>query len=389
MSPAQLIIGGGTANDELGDVVLGLGMKRPLLVTDPFMCKSGKAQEVIDGLAPFGIKDVTIFSDTTPEPTTVDVMKGVEAFNSGGHDGLIALGGGSPIDIAKVIRILSSNHGTVRDYKVPNPIPNAGPPMVAVPTTAGTGSEVTKAAVISDVETQEKMLLMSHHMVPSAAVVDYQLTMSCPARLAYDNAIDALTHAIEAYVSVKATPVSDMYALKAMKDIPPHIRRVRQDPNDETSREALMLAATQAGLAFSNASVALVHGMSRPLGVHFHVPHGLSNAMLLPTITEFSIPACPDRYAECARHIGCAKKSDDDETACRLLIKELKSLNDELKVPSPRDFGIEEAKYMEIRELMAEQALASGSPGNNPRTPSKDEIVELYGLVYAQACAHA
>eukprot|EP00746_Dinoflagellata_sp_MGD_P006098 gnl/MRDRNA2_/MRDRNA2_111852_c0_seq1.p1 gnl/MRDRNA2_/MRDRNA2_111852_c0~~gnl/MRDRNA2_/MRDRNA2_111852_c0_seq1.p1 ORF type:complete len:413 (+),score=83.90 gnl/MRDRNA2_/MRDRNA2_111852_c0_seq1:83-1321(+) len=381
MTPSQLLVGGGQSK-ELKGLMTDLGMKRPLLITDPYMHSSGKAQDLLNALAEKGFSNVNVFSETTPEPTTNDVMKALDAFKAGGHDSVIALGGGSPIDISKVVCVLSTNGGGVRQYKVPARIPLAGAPLIAVPTTAGTGSEVTKAAVISCVETQEKMLLMSQHMIPTAAVVDYELTMSCPLRLTADNAIDALTHAIEAYVSVKANPMSDIYAIQAMKTIPQHIRQVYKNPGDEVSREALMLAATQAGLAFSNASVALVHGMSRPLGVHFKVPHGLSNAMLLPVVTKFSVPAAQKRYADCARITGFATEAQSDEEACESLVQGLIQINKDMEVPSPKDFGIDQNKYMDLTTLMAEQALASGSPGNNPRAPSSDEIIELYIAAY-------
>jgi len=384
VTPAQLVVGGGQSK-EIKGLMQDLGMQRPLLVTDPYMHSSGKAQDLLDALAERGVANIGVFSDTTPEPTTIDVMKALEAFKEGGHDGVIALGGGSPIDISKVVCVLATNGGTVREYKVPALIPKAGAPLVAVPTTAGTGSEVTKAAVISCVETHEKMLLMSQHMVPGAAIVDFELTMSCPLRLTADNAIDALTHAIEAYVSVKANPMSDMFAVQAMRTIPRHINNVYQNPDDKVSREALMLAATQAGLAFSNASVALVHGMSRPLGVHFKVPHGLSNAMLLPVVTKFSVPAAQKRYADCARITGFATDAQSDEEACHSLVQGLIQMNKDMEVPTPSDFGIEEDKYMGLTKLMAEQALASGSPGNNPRAPSSDEIIELYIEAYRDA----
>jgi alcohol dehydrogenase len=157
---------------------------------------------------------------------------------------------------------------------------------------------------------------------------------------------------------------------------------VYEDPEDKISREALMLAATQAGLAFSNASVALVHGMSRPLGEHFKVPHGLSNAMLLPVVTKFSVPAAQKRYADCARITGFATEAQSDAEACESLVKGLIQINKDMEVPTPADYGIDQDKYMGLASLMAEQALASGSPGNNPRAPSSDEIIELYMEAY-------
>lgn len=351
------------------------------------MDKSGVAQGLADAMKQGGFDGIGIFSDTIPEPTTAEVEKGVVAYTDGGYDGIVALGGGSPMDIAKVISIMAANGGKIRDYKVPNPVPLPGPPVVAVPTTAGTGSEVTKAAVISDPESQEKMLLMSKYLIATAAIVDYKLTMTCPYRVTADSGIDALVHAVEAYVSVKATDMTDANALKAIQLISANLRTVCDEPQNEAAREAMMLGSTMAGLAFSNASVCLVHGMSRPIGVHFHVPHGMSNAMLMPAITEFSIPKAEGKYASAARAMGVANASESDDAACGKLIQELVQLNVDLKVPTPQDFGIDKGKFMASRQLMAEQALASGSPNNNPRVPTVEEMVELYGQVYSPSYA--
>src|SRR6185437_7923071 len=208
------------------------------------------------------------------------------------------------------------------------------------------------------------------------AIVDFELTLTAPFRLTADTGIDALTHAIEAYVSRRANPLSDMYALAAL-------RTACFEPADRAAREAMMLGATQAGLAFSNASVCLVHGMSRPIGAFFHVPHGLSNAMLLPAITQFSAEAAIRRYADCARAMGVASEGEGNQAAVARLVDELRALNRDLKVPTPKEYGIAEARYQELLPVMASQALASGSPGNNPRVPSADEIVDLYRRVYA------
>jgi alcohol dehydrogenase class IV len=220
--------------------------------------------------------------------------------------------------------------------------------------------------------------------MPAAALIDYELTLSVPARVTADTGIDALTHAIEAYVSAKANPYSDSQALAAMKLLGPNLRTAYHQPDNREAREAMMLGSTLAGIAFSAASVALVHGMSRPIGAFFHVPHGLSNAMLLPTVTAFSLDSAPERYADCARAIGAALQSDDTDTANAKLIAELRALNEELEVPSPAAYGIDETRYFELRATMAEQALASGSPGNNPRVPSVDELIDLYAAVWNQ-----
>jgi alcohol dehydrogenase class IV len=226
------------------------------------------------------------------------------------------------------------------------------------------------------------MLITSPFLVPTAAVVDYELTVSMPARLTADTGLDALTHSIEAYVSRKANPFSDALALAAMKTIWESLPVVCANPGDRSARERLMLAATQAGMAFSNASVALVHGMSRPIGGHFHVAHGLSNAMLLPAVTAFSVSAALDRYAHCARTIGVAHHATTDAAAAEQLIQALYGIAKELGVPSPKSYGIAESAYFDAIPTMAAQALASGSPNNNPRVPTQEQIEEIYRAIW-------
>ena len=226
------------------------------------------------------------------------------------------------------------------------------------------------------------MLCVGIGFMPVAALVDFELTLSLPPRITADTGIDALTHAIESYVSQKANPYSDSQALAAMRLIAPNLRRAFHEGSDKTAREAIMLGSTLAGIAFSNASVALVHGMSRPIGAAFHVPHGLSNAMLLPSVTAFSIPAAPGRYAACARAMGVAREQDSDDQANQKLLTELQAINAELQVPTPAQFGIDREKFMALLPTMAAQALASGSPSNNPRIPSADEIIAIYQQIY-------
>ena len=279
--------------------------------------------------------------------------------------------------------MIAANGGHPRDYKVPNPIPIALPPHIAIPTTAGTGSEVTRFTVIIDSEKNEKMLIAGSPLLPSAAVVDYELSMSMPQRLTADTGTDSLTHAIEAYVSRKANRFTDTFALAAMKIIWDELVTAFNEPGNRPARENMMMAATMAGIAFSDASVALVHGMSRPIGVFFHVPHGLSNAMLLPAVTAFSADAAADRYADCARAMGVANGTDATGVAIKKLVDALYRRNRELQVPSPKQYGISEQKYFEVIPVMAAQALASGSPQNNPRIPTADEIAQLYREVWA------
>lgn len=372
---------GERASREAGNILNSLGCQRPLIVTDKMMVELGYVRGLQESLEAASIPS-DIFDNTVPEPTVSSIQEGVDRVRDGNYDSIVAIGGGSPIDSAKAIAILGKYGGVMRDYRFPRVVNEPGLPIIAIPTTAGTGSECTKVTIITDETNDEKMLCVGIGFMPTAALVDYGLTLSLPARTTADTGIDALTHAMEAYVSKKASLYSDSQAIAAMKLLAPNLRRAFHNGSDQKAREEMMLGATLAGVAFSNASVALVHGMSRPIGAFYHVPHGLSNAMLLPTVTEYSIPAAPERYADCARAMGVAGAEDSDELANSKLMDELYAINKELQVPSPEEFGIDREHFFNNLGLMAEQALASGSPGNNPRVPSADEIIQIYSKLW-------
>ena len=374
--PRILQVGAG-ASQQAGTIVKALECQRPLIVTDKMMVQLGYVARIQESLTALGIHS-DVFDDTVPEPTVSSIQAGVEMVRDGSYDSIIAVGGGSPIDSAKAISILGKYGGVMRDYKFPRIVSEPGLPIIAIPTTAGTGSEATRVTIITDETNDEKMLCVGIGFMPTAALVDYELTLSLPARTTADTGIDALTHAIEAYVSKKASLYSDTQAIAAMKLLAPNLRRAFHDGSDRDAREAMMLGSTLAGVAFSNASVALVHGMSRPIGAFYHVPHGLSNAMLLPAVTEYSTPAAPERYADCARAMGVAEVSDSDDQANAKLMTELYAINEELQVPTPEQFGISREHFFGNLEIMAEQAIGSGSPGNNPRVPSAEEIIQIY-----------
>ena len=379
--PSIMQIGSG-AIKELGNIMNNMGYKNPLIISDSMMIELGYISRLEEILKSKNII-ADIFKDTIPEPTVKSIQDGVNKVKEGNYDSIIALGGGSPIDSAKAISILGKFGGNMKEYRFPRIVDELGIPVIAIPTTAGTGSEVTKFTIISDETTDEKMLCVGKGFMPSVAIIDYELTLSLPQRSTADTGIDALTHAMEAYVSKKANKFSDAQALQAMNLIAPNLRKVFHDGSNREAREKMMLGATLAGVAFSNASVALVHGMSRPIGAFYHVPHGLSNAMLLPSVTEFSIPAATERYADCARAMEVALKDDSDEDANKKLLIELEDINKELNVPTPKEFGINEKDFMSNLEIMAEQAVASGSPGNNPRVPDNKEIINIYKLLWA------
>ena len=360
VAPRFIQVGGGSVAD-IAAVLAKFNLRKPLVVTDPFMVSSGLVQRCLAPLAAAGIR-AAVFSDTIPEPTDTVVIAGVAALRAGDYDCLIGFGGGSPIDTAKAMAILATGDAPMSAYKVPFQADHAAMPVIAIPTTAGTGSEATRFTVITDSARDEKMLISGLGALPLAAIVDYELTFTVPKR---------------------TTPFSDALAVSAMALIGANLRTAYHEPTNAAAREAMMLGAMQAGIAFTNASVALVHGMSRPIGAHFHVPHGLSNAMLLPAITRFGLAAGLTRYAEAARRIGFAAATDDDDTAANKLADGLDALNSELSVPTPRGFGIDPLVWEAKLDLMADQALASGSPANNPRVPEKAEIIALYRAVWA------
>ncbi len=374
--PSVLHIGAG-ASKQLAAVIKTLGCSKPLLITDPTMVQLGYVEAVVQHLNAAGL-GCDYCADTLPEPTAASLLPSLMMLANADYDCLVALGGGSPIDTAKALSVLHTFGGVMRDYKVPRMLNELAMPVIAIPTTAGTGSEATRFTVITDESTDEKMLCAGAAFLPRAALIDYELTLSVPPRTTADTAIDALTHAIEAYVSRKANAFSDQQALAAMRLIAPNLRSVYRDGSNRQARADVMLGATLAGIAFSNASVALVHAMSRPIGAFFHVPHGLSNAMLLPTVTEFSIAGAPQRYAECARQMGVAKPQHSDAAANQLLLAELRALNRDLDVPTPLEYGIARHTFLGVAATMAAQAEDSGSAANNPRIPSQQEMVDLY-----------
>lgn len=382
VAPRKLLIGGG-AVQQLPALLREFGLSHPLVVTDPWIVSSGMIDRVLAPLAEAGIAART-FSDTVADPTDTVVAAGVALLHEGSVDCLIGFGGGSPMDTAKAMAILAAAAPgqAMRDFKVPASADRAALPVICIPTTGGTGSEATRFTVITDTANDEKMLIAGLGALPLAAVVDYELTFSVPPRITADTGIDSLTHALEAFVSRRATPLSDLYARAAMPLIARNLRTAFAEPRNAEARAGMMQGATLAGLAFSNSSVALVHGMSRPLGARFHVPHGLSNAMLLPAVTAFGLQAGRARYAEAARIMGLAAAETPEAEAADRLLVELRTLNAELGVPDPRQFGIGQAEWEAALPTMAAQALASGSPANNPRVPDAAEIVALYRETY-------
>jgi alcohol dehydrogenase class IV len=355
--------------------------KRALLVSDQSMQRAGYVNQVLEHLKAAKI-ETTVYDQANTEPTDKIVEAALLAYRTNKCELVIGLGGGSPIDTAKAVAAMSTNTGKMSEYMGINKMPNPAAPIIAIPTTAGTGSEVTRVTVITDASTDVKMLIISDYIMPQAAIVDPLLTLSMPGWVAASTAIDALTHGIESYISRKAQPLTDILALESIRLIGQYLRRAWANPEDLEAKSYTMLASMLAGQAFSNASVAMVHGMSRPIGACFHVAHGLSNAILLPLVMEFTAVAAPERFARVAEAMGEDIRGLTPMGAAQKAVLAVRHLCDDIKIPRIGEMKIAREEFMRLAPKMAEDALASGSPANNPRRPSKEEIVELYGKLF-------
>jgi alcohol dehydrogenase class IV len=351
--------------------------QRPLLVTDRTVGATPFLQRLEAALSAAGLV-VARFDDLPGEPTTADVARGLVSLRAHRADCVVAVGGGSVIDTAKAIAVMAGHDGRIADYQGADRFTAPRLPLLAAATTAGTGAEVTRFTVITDPDTAVKMLIADDRLIPDVAIADPALTHGCPRPVTASTGLDALTHAIEAYVSRRATPSSDLFALGAARQIGRALERAWDDGADADARRAVMLGALHAGIAFSNASVALVHGMSRPIGAYFHVPHGIANAMLLPVVLRYSLPAAPERYRDLAAAVGVPMAGLDAAGAGTALADWAAALARRLEVPSLRGYGLDPDAVRRVAPRMAADALASGSPTNNPRLPTADEIVTLY-----------
>ncbi|KAH3759077.1 Fe-containing alcohol dehydrogenase, mitochondrial [Pelomyxa schiedti] len=363
------------------------GMTRPLrpfVVCDGGLVKTKLFTNLKNILDSANIPFV-VFDKVVPDPTTESIVACSEAFKASGCECFVAFGGGSSLDTAKVAAVYCNTPNVpISTLKVPyqNNIPGA--PVICIPTTAGTGAEATKYAVITDTQTDEKMLLAGDALIPQAAIVDPVLTVSLSPAMTATTGLDSYCHSLEAFVSRKANPHSDLFARQGMARTAKWIIRAFREPTNIEARKQMMLGATEGGIAFSNSSVALIHGMARPLGAHFHITHGLSIAMLMPICTARSLSGNPARYAEAARLSGAATPDiTDDVRAGQMLVSFLCSLNQQMRVPSPQEYGIPLSKWQNLIPLMVDQAIASGSPANNPLLLSKEEMVAIYTYCYS------
>jgi alcohol dehydrogenase len=374
--PSAVHFGNGAAA-QTGPEAERLGLKKVLLVTDEILLRTGAVKPALDSLTGANV-EIVIFDKVASEPVLAFVEKGLRLLRQKKCDGIVAVGGGSPIDTAKAIAVMATNPGKIEDYMGIGKIKNPGLPLIAVPTTAGTGSEMTIFTIITDTNRDVKMLIGSPHVMPRIALVDPLMTVGMPRGLTAATGLDALTHAIEAYVSLKAQPLSDVMALSAIERLFNNLPQAWANPNNIAARTETLLGAMQAGIAFSNASVALVHGMSRPLGAYFHIPHGLSNAVLLGVVMEFSIMGNPVRYARIAEAMGLDTTGLLPVEAAEEGVELVKRLVADLQVPSLKELGVDKKRLDKVVEQMAKDAIASGSPGNNPRIATPQEIAALY-----------
>lgn len=390
VSPSKVVLGVG-AVEEIGDYVTQYGSKPLILASEEIYDIHG--DKIENNLKENDIESA-LYTDVRPDPTVENIEEAYELWETEGCDVIVTLGGGSSIDAGKGVGILANNEGEIRDFgtdrageeSVPNPIP----PLIAVNTTAGTGSEATRSVVVTDESTSTKFLILSQNVVPEVAIEDPELTVSLPRSHTSFTGIDALTHAIEAFVSVKSYSVPDDFARSAIRRISESFTKAWANGENIEARTEMMIGQLQAGQAFTNSSVALVHGMARPLGAQLHIPHGLANALLLPYVMEFSVIGAPEKYAEIGRMMGSADEDTPDREAAERASDAVLALcedadltgylEDHGDVP-PRE------EYLDIVDEMAEDAINSGSPANNPRKPTEEEIRELYIELYDDALA--
>ncbi|QNU07047.1 iron-containing alcohol dehydrogenase [Peribacillus butanolivorans] len=377
----QTIIYGRKSFEKVG-AEAALRGKKALIISDKVMSRLGCVNQCCQYLHDNGVASA-VYLGVDSEPTDQYVEESLELFEKESCDLIISLGGGSCIDTGKAIAVLATNGGYIGEYMGGRKIADkAAIPHIAIPTTAGTGSEATDATVITNTDDDVKMMIKQPNFMPLVAIVDPLLTVSSPPHITAATGVDALSHAVEAYLSKRSHPMTDTMALSAIRLIVENIENAYDDGDNINAREKMSLGALQAGIAFSNSSVCLVHGMSRPIGALFHVPHGYSNAMLLPAVLEFSKEACMERLADLGRIFKTEYKNLSIERAASVAVESVKALCQKLNIPNLEGWGIEEEKFNLSVSKMARDAIDSGSPANNPRVPTKQELEELYHTCY-------
>ncbi|WP_078411805.1 iron-containing alcohol dehydrogenase [Priestia abyssalis] len=374
---ANKLITGEGATEQLLQETKRLNIKKPLIVTDEILQKVGiidQIQSKMKGVS-FGV-----YTGVKPEPEIALVEECTSIFREGKYDGLIAVGGGSAIDIAKSVSAYANFKGSIDELFGTDLVPEKGAPIIAIPTTAGTGSEVTNIAILSDKEAQLKKGIASDHILPDTAIVAPEMTLTMPKSVTAASGIDALVHAIEAYISVNASPITDALALGAMKLIAKNLPKAYANPNHLKAREDMATASLMAGMAFGNAGVGAVHALAYPLGGRYHIAHGVSNALLLPYVMEWNKISCVERFRDIAQALGENVWGLSDSEAADRAVEAMRRLCEAVDIPKGmRTFNVPK----EAIPLMAEDASKIDRLlKNNPRVFSVQEIEKIYNSAY-------
>ncbi len=374
---ANKLITGSDALKSLEGEVQNLGIKKPLIVTDEILQKVGVVKTVETELKDY---EVGIYNRVKPEPEIELVEDCVNEIKNGQYDGLIAVGGGSAIDIAKAAAVLYTNNVPIEELFGTDNVQEPGLPVIAIPTTAGTGSEVTNISILSDKKEQLKKGIVSPYLLPDVALVSPEMTMTMPKSVTAASGIDALVHAIEAFISVNASPITDALALKAIKMITIYLPKAYANPNDLKAREEMVTASLMAGMAFGNAGVGAVHALAYPLGGRFNIPHGVSNALLLPYVMEWNKISNLEKFKEIAQAMGVDTRDLSDDEASDKAIEAMQRLSTYVEIPtSLQEFGITE----EVIPHMADDASKiTRLLNNNPRLFDVKDIEKIYRAAF-------
>lgn len=373
--PEMILSGEDAAHQSIGYMPKPPG--KALLLTSAHNVEYGQADVITEVLEREG-RTYCIFDRINQEPADFMVEEGVRLYREEQCSYLIALGGGSVIDVMKAVALLVSNPGSIADYAGKKKAVRPLPFMAAVPTTAGTGSEATQFTIITDTKRDIKMLIGRKELMPNLILLMPELTYTMPREVTVSTGMDALIHALEAFLSKKAQPLSDSFAVSALKRIFRNLPLVYSDGADQAARTEMAFAALEAGIAFNNSSVTLIHGMSRPIGALFHVPHGLSNAMLLRECLDFMADSVSDRIAVLSEAVHAAEKGMSEKEKVDAFLKKVSGLCDFCGIPTLEEYGVRREEFMKQADKMAEDALASGSPQNFRKNIEKRDIISIY-----------
>lgn len=376
--PGRTIMGEG-ALEQSENIIKSFG-KKALIVSGKNVTKAGTVKVLTDCLVKWDI-DYVVFNEITGEPTEVMIEAGVKAYKKGACDFCIAVGGGSPLDSGKAIVAMTKLEGEISDY-MGQTMEGDFPPLVLIPTTAGTGSEATKFTVITDSKKDIKMLLKGEALLPDLAIVDAKFSLTAPKGVTAATGMDALTHAVEAYTSRKANPLTDTFALSSIKKIFKYLPLVYKNGEDEKAREEMAIAAYEAGVCINNSSVTIVHGMSRPIGALFHVPHGISNAMLIKECLSYVLDGSYERFSEIGRAINAADESKSDKEASEAFLDKLSELCKICEIPTLKEYGINKEDFYKVVDKMAQDAMNSGSPSNTIKEVNKEDLLKIYDRLW-------